>query len=79
MPQTPFDAYSKDFLDEFLTPTGKVTAGKEVQDEARQIDVWYVPNPQLSDRRQQLGLLGCIAAQPCVFEVYLNVQRRLPT
>lgn len=70
MSRKPFDAYCKDFLDEFLAPTGEVTTGREVRDEARQIDVWYVPNPRLNANRQQLGLLGRMAAQPCVFEPY---------
>lgn len=70
MPRKPFDAYSKEFLDEFLAPTGEVRTGQEVQDEARQVDVWYVPDSNLASNRLQLGLLGRMAAQPCVFEPY---------
>ncbi|MEO0948571.1 MAG: flagellar assembly protein H, partial [Cyanobacteria bacterium J06641_5] len=49
---------------------GEVSTGREVRDEARQIDVLYVPNPGTESDRQQLGLLGRMAAQPCVFEPY---------
>lgn len=75
MSQKPFDAYSKEFLDEFLAPTGEVRIEQEVRDEPRQIDVWYVPDPQLATGRLQLGLLGRMAAQPCLFETYSNRPR----
>ncbi|ERN42630.1 hypothetical protein KR51_00006580 [Rubidibacter lacunae KORDI 51-2] len=70
MTSKPFDAYSKEYLQELLAPTGEVVAGLESRDEARQIDVWYVPDPQLTADRLQLGLLGRMAAQPCIFEPY---------
>jgi hypothetical protein len=41
-----FDQFSKQYLEELLTPLGEVTIGKELLGEARQIDVWFVPNPQ---------------------------------
>jgi Domain of unknown function (DUF4351) len=64
-----FDQFSKQYLGELLTPLGEVTIGKELLGEARQIDVWFVPNPQ-SKVEPDLGLLGRLSATPCLFEPY---------
>ena len=47
----------------------------EVRDEIRQVDVLYVPDPGKESDREQLGLLGRMAAPPCVFEPYRNTPR----
>ena len=75
MPQKPFDGFSKQLLGELLSPAGEVTAGAEIQDEPRQIDVWFVPDSALAENRQPLGLLGRMAAQPAVFEPYSSRPR----
>jgi hypothetical protein len=64
-----FDQFSKQYLEELLTPLGEVTIGKELLGEARQIDVWFVPNPQ-SEIVPHLGLLGRLSNTPCLLEPY---------
>jgi Domain of unknown function (DUF4351) len=64
-----FDQFSKQYLEELLTPLGEVTIGKELLGEARQIDVWFVPNPQ-SKIVPDLGLLGRLSNTPCLLEPY---------
>jgi hypothetical protein len=64
-----FDQFSKQYLEELLTPLGEVTIGKELLGEARQIDVWFVPNPQ-SAAGNELGLLRHLIKTPCLLEPY---------
>ncbi len=59
MTRKPHDQFAKQFLEELLSPLGKVEANKEVIDEARQIDVLFSPAPQAQG--SNLGLLGRIA------------------
>jgi Domain of unknown function (DUF4351) len=64
-----FDQFSKQYLEELLTPLGEVTIGRELLGEARQIDVWFVPHPQ-SEIVPDLGLLGRLSNTPCLLEPY---------
>jgi Domain of unknown function (DUF4351) len=64
-----FDQFSKQYLEELLTPLGEVTIGKELLGEARQIDVWFVPNPQ-NAAGNELGLLRHLIKTPCLLEPY---------
>ncbi|WP_437485743.1 hypothetical protein WME75_01720 [Sorangium sp. So ce1014] len=34
------------------------------------MDVWYVPDPDRATSRAELGLLGELAAEPCLFELF---------
>ncbi|MCG6134246.1 MAG: hypothetical protein MET45_06235 [Nostoc sp. LLA-1] len=61
MTRKPHDQFAKQFLEELLSPLGKVEANKEVIDEARQVDVLFSPAPTSSAQVQSLGLLGRIA------------------
>ena len=45
MTRFPFDQFSKQLLEEFLTPFGTVERSLEIPGEARQVDVYFVPNP----------------------------------
>jgi hypothetical protein len=45
MSRTPFDQFSKQFLEELLTPFGQVQVNQEVLGEARFIDVQFTPSP----------------------------------
>ncbi|WP_414542789.1 hypothetical protein [Nostoc sp. CCY0012] len=45
MTRKPHDQFAKQFLEELLSPLGKVEANKEVIDEARQVDVLFSPAP----------------------------------
>jgi Domain of unknown function (DUF4351) len=64
-----FDQFSKQYLEELLTPLGEVTIGKELLGEARQIDVWFVPNPQNAADNEP-DLLGHLIQTPCLLEPY---------
>jgi hypothetical protein len=59
MTRKPHDQFAKQFLEELLSPLGKVEPNKEVIDEARFVDVLFSPSPQA--QAPNLGLLGRIA------------------
>jgi hypothetical protein len=72
MTRSPFDQFSKQLLEEFLSPLGAVNINREVAGEARWIDVWFEPATQLNLDLATLGLLGRIAATPCLLEAFRN-------
>ena len=65
-----YDQFFKDYLDGFLNKCGSVEIDKRVTSEVMQIDVWFVPNPELSKHRETLGLLGRMAATRAIFEPF---------
>ncbi|WP_437818389.1 hypothetical protein [Sorangium sp. So ce1078] len=65
-----FDRLAKDIAHEGLTPTGKVVTNAEVVGETQHADVWYEPDPARASGREQLGLLGRLAATACTIEAY---------
>ena len=72
MTRTPHDQFSKQYLEELLTPLGQVTIGKEVPGEARQVDVFFAPTSQSAANWEPLGLLGQFAATACLLEPFRN-------
>ncbi len=66
MSRTPFDAFSKQLLQAFLDPLGQVNLNREVSGEPRWVDVWFEPASQ----PETDGLLGQMAATPCLFEPF---------
>lgn len=47
MTKFPHDQFAKQYLEELLTPLGKVETSRDVPGEVRQIDdVWFAPTPQ---------------------------------
>jgi Domain of unknown function (DUF4351) len=70
MTRSPFDQFSKQILEEFLSPLGIVNINREVPGEARWIDVWFEPSAQPDIDSATLGLLGRIAATPCLLEAF---------
>ncbi|GAB1539417.1 hypothetical protein NUACC21_20830 [Scytonema sp. NUACC21] len=72
MTRTPFDQFSKQFLEEFLTPFGEVKPNFEVPGESRFVDIWFAPSQQPTLNPQTLGLLGRIATTPCLLEPFRN-------
>jgi len=72
MTRTPFDTFSKQLLEEFLTPWGRVETTHEVPGESRFVDVYFVPEVQASINPNQLGLVGKIAATSCLIEPFRN-------
>ncbi|BAZ69601.1 hypothetical protein NIES4106_43740 [Fischerella sp. NIES-4106] len=72
MTRIPFDQLSKQFLEEFLTPLGKVERSLEVPGESRFVDIWFVPSSQPATNPVDLGLLGRMATTPCFIEPFRN-------
>ena len=65
-----YDQFSKDYLDELLSPYGELKTGYTVASERREIDVYF--QPYSSQLPEGLGILGKIASQRCTFEPYRN-------
>jgi hypothetical protein len=76
MTQIPFDQFSKQYLEEFLTPLGSVQRQYEVPGEAKFVDVWFVPNMGERQQSSELGVLGQIVQGMCLFEPYRNAPTR---
>lgn len=72
MTRTPFDQFSKQFLEQFLTPLGEVRITQEVPGEPRFVDVYFTPSTQPIIAPATLGLLGRMAATPCLIEPFRN-------
>jgi Domain of unknown function (DUF4351) len=71
MPRTRHDRFAKDHLKELLALFGQVDVGRDVAGEVREIDVYFVPDPNVADL-SFLGLLGRIVTHPCLLEPYRN-------
>jgi hypothetical protein len=67
MTRTSFDTFSKQLLEEFLSPFGSVELNREIAGESRFIDVWFSPS---TTPDPDLGLLGRIATTSCLIEPY---------
>jgi hypothetical protein len=72
MTRTPFDQFSKQFLEELLTLVGEVKPTLEVPGEPRFVDIWFAPFQQPTVNPQTLGVLGRIATTPCLLEPFRN-------
>jgi len=66
------DQFAKQYLTELLTSFGQVETSKEIASEVREIDVLFLPSPQIPDNRDSLGLLGRIATTPAIIEPFRN-------
>jgi Domain of unknown function (DUF4351) len=64
------DQFSKQFLEEILSPFGTVETSYEVAGEPQWVDVFFVPTAQ--QMMHELGLLGRIAQTPCLIEPFRN-------
>lgn len=72
MTRNKFDQFSKEFLEELLSPLGNVEKSLEVLGTSRLVDLYFAPAPQTKAEPQMLGLLGRIAATPCLLEPFRN-------
>jgi hypothetical protein len=72
MTRTPFDQFSKQFLEQFLSPLGEVQISQEVPGEPRSVDVRFTPATQPDIDPSTLGILGRLAATPCLIEPFRN-------
>jgi hypothetical protein len=66
------DQFAKDYLEELLTPLGTIKKSRKVKSEIQEIDVWFEPLPSPPTTELPLGLLGKMAATPCLFEPFRN-------
>lgn len=55
-----------------MTPLGNVEKSLEVLGEARFVDIWFVPFSEPTTDPDALGLLGKLAATPCLLEPFRN-------
>ncbi|HAG79952.1 MAG TPA: flagellar assembly protein H, partial [Cyanobacteria bacterium UBA12227] len=60
------------YLKELLSPLGEVETSRDVPGEVREIDVFFTPESDSIEYRQQLGLLGRLATTPAIFEPFRN-------
>ncbi len=65
-----YDQFSKDYLEDLLSPYGTVTPSRTITSERQEIDLFFSPSAQ--QLPQELGLLGALASQLCLFEPYRN-------
>ena len=75
MTQNPFDAFSKEYLADLLTPYGEVSRSFEVPGELKFIDLLFLPTPQNAITPEAIkpkvsGLLKQVISTPSVLEVY---------
>jgi hypothetical protein len=72
----PHDQFAKNYLEELLSPLGRVEISKEITDETRQIDVFFSPHSHQTVRTDDLGILGQIALNAALLEPYRNPPTR---
>ncbi|WP_404790166.1 hypothetical protein [Altericista sp. CCNU0014] len=72
MTRNKFDQFSKEFLEELLSPLGTVEKSLEVLGTSRLVDLYFAPALQTEAEPQTLGLLSRIAATPCLLEPFRN-------
>jgi hypothetical protein len=66
------DLFGKDYLKELLSPLGQVDISREVTDEARQIDILFLPFAVPTVPPESIGLLGKLVTQPSSIEIFRN-------
>jgi len=76
MTRQPHDQFAKQYLEELLSPLGKVEVSKEVADETRQVDIFFSPHPNMRGNAQSLGLLGQMVTTSTLLEPFRNAPNR---
>ncbi|MEG3844802.1 flagellar assembly protein H [Microcoleus sp. herbarium14] len=66
------DRFAKEYLEELLSPIGKVKVGRDVTSEVREIDVYFTPGTAIPEYSSSLGLLGKMADTTAIFEPFRN-------
>jgi hypothetical protein len=72
MAKNPFDQFSKQFLEEFLSPLGTVETSLEVVGEPQFVDVYFIPSAQAAEIPTDLGILCRMVQTPCLIEPFRN-------
>jgi hypothetical protein len=67
----PHDEFAKSFLENLLSPFGKVESSSKIAAEVREIDVYFIPSNNNLDRTD-LGLLARCVTGLVVFEPFRN-------
>ena len=70
MPKNHFDRIAKHIGEEALRCSGTTRVNEEIHPETQYADLSHAPDPARSAERARLGLLGRLAADPCLIEVY---------
>ncbi|MEM7768958.1 MAG: hypothetical protein AAF327_00420 [Cyanobacteria bacterium P01_A01_bin.37] len=63
-----YDQLFKQHIEEFLEGLGRVERSYEIPGESLSVDLWFQPNPAVSERASALGLLGEMARTASVIE-----------
>ncbi|HWO18489.1 MAG TPA: hypothetical protein VNO30_06920, partial [Kofleriaceae bacterium] len=66
----PFDQFAKSLLRDALCRACTAETEVEVLAATQKIDVYTTPDPARAAERARMGLLGELAAQPCLFEPF---------
>jgi hypothetical protein len=72
MTRNKFDQFSKEFLEELLSPLGTVEKSLEVLGTSRLVDLYFAPIAPAMTEPRMLGLLDKIAVTPCLLEPFRN-------
>ncbi|MCU0566582.1 MAG: flagellar assembly protein H [Oculatellaceae cyanobacterium Prado106] len=67
-----FDQFSKNFLEELLSPIGRVERSKEIPGEPKYADVYFIPAAPPSSSIPFLGVLGQFLVTACLLEPFRN-------
>jgi hypothetical protein len=67
----PHDEFAKSFLENLLSPFGKVEPSYKIAAEVREIDVYFIPSSNNLDRTD-LGLIARCVTELVVFEPFRN-------
>lgn len=70
--RTGFDQLAKRIGHEALGPCGPTVVHDEIHPDAQHADLRHEPDPSREAERARLGLLGRMAAVPCLIEVYAH-------
>jgi hypothetical protein len=65
-----FDHLAKQVGQAALRPSGTTLVNEEINSATQYADLSHVPDPARKAERDRLGLLGRIAGEPCLIEVY---------
>ena len=68
----PHDEFAKNYLEALLGTVGEVKTDRKVPSEIREIDVYFAPFAQPSEKTVELGLLGRFADTAALFEPFRN-------
>lgn len=72
MAKNPFDLFSKQLLEEVLSPYGTVEISLEVPGESQFVDVFFEPSIPSAIALREIGILGRMGQTACLLEPFRN-------